>query len=275
MKTVFVLGAMDPEMREIEEVVNAYLDDRIERGESGGVLYAAKDGASVAPSTAYKANGLVRKDGQPAEMPGGVTRVVTVECGVQGLKAHVSVDHHNPGDVGFGFGPEKFWEGSSLGQICELLEVEPTIEQRIAAAADHCLNHAYQGKCPGIDPSALRAWRVKSRSAYQGVEPEVVEKAVAEAIETIKGLPKVEIGGREVANSVAMGSFPEAPEACAITGIPLMYSLPDKATGRTKVGLLGADADTIRVWMDEIGTKIPVEDIYGSPERGYAGAYLK
>jgi hypothetical protein len=216
MKTVFVLGAMDPEMREIEEVVNAYLDDRIERGESGGVLYAAKDGASVAPSTAYKANGLVRKDGQPAEMPGDVTRVVTVECGVQGLKAHVRVDHHNPGDVGFGFGPEKFWEGSSLGQICELLEVEPTIEQRIAAAADHCLNHAYQGKCPGIDPSALRAWRVKSRSAYQGVEPEVVEKAVAEAIETIKGLPKVEIGGREVANSVAMGSFPEAPEACAI-----------------------------------------------------------
>ncbi|MDY0146517.1 MAG: hypothetical protein RBR56_00540 [Halothiobacillus sp.] len=275
MKTVFVLGAMDPEMREIEKVINTFLDEKIEIGQTGGVLYAAKDGVQVTPSTAYKADGFVTSEGIKAEMPSDVGWLITVECAVDGLSPHDKIDHHNPGDHGYGFGPEKYWEGSSLGQLCRLLEVEPTTEQRIAAAADHCLSHAYQGKCPGIDPKALRDWRVKSRSSYQGVEAKVIEQSITEAINTLEGLPKITVGTREVANSVAIGSFPEAPEAVAITGIPLMYSMPDKATGRTKVGLLGADAETIRAWMEEIGTQMLVEDIYGSPERGYAGAYIK
>lgn len=275
MKTVFILGAADPEMREIEEVINGHLDDQLEFGNGGGIIYAAKDGIRVTPSTAYKANGFVRSDGVPTEMPNDVDRLITVECAVEGFEPDVRIDHHNQGDHGFGFGPEKYWEGSSLGQLCRLLEVAPTTEQRIAAAADHCLSHAYQGKCPGIDPKALRDWRVNSRSAYQGVEAKVIEESIAKAIKTLEGLAKITVGNREVANSVAEGSFPEAPEAVAITGIPLMYSMPDKATGRTKVGLLGADAETIRAWMSEIGTQMAVEDIYGSPERGYAGAYLK
>lgn len=156
---LFVLGAQDPEMREIERTL---LADRRR------VLHAAAGGERTSPRMAYAADGavLVRAGGRVREavLPPH-TPIATVECAVRGHHPVWRVDHHHPGDPGYEKGPGDYLQGSSLGQVLEGLEREPSATQRLLAAADHCLTAAYQGMCPGVDPQELlflrAAWRAK------------------------------------------------------------------------------------------------------------------
>lgn len=97
---IWALGAPDPEMEMIEKLLR-------ECGES--VVYAvASDGSRVTPGTAYRC--LV------PEVPDGAT-VYAVEC-IDVLPAGwVRIDHHRPGDPGYGRPPEEFLPASSVGQV--------------------------------------------------------------------------------------------------------------------------------------------------------------
>jgi len=256
---IFILGAADPEMTRIEAVL---------RQHGHVVVYATIDGARVAPSTAYKADGVSHFIGDQN------SDLVFVECQVSGLTPAVIIDHHRPGDPGYGMPPEKFWQASSLGQVFSLLGLEPTEEDLIVAAADHCLAHAYRWRCPGVHPDALLRWRIASRAAFQGISEEDIRRKVDAALQKLAHLPSMTIGGQMVANAIGLDPIPEAPEAVAISGTALMYSMLDKGTGRIKVGLLGAEPETIRVWMQIAPQKWGLVDIYGDPARGYAGGYM-
>jgi hypothetical protein len=258
---VFILGAADPEMQRIDAVLAKH-----------GCLVAyatiGLGGERVSPSTAYKAD---RTSHYIEDLVGDV---IFVECQVSGLTPKMVIDHHRPGDPGYGLPPEKFWEASSLGQVFSLLGLEPSEEDLIVAAADHCLSHAYRWRCPGVNPDALRRWRTANRAAFQGVSEDEIRRKVDAALETLAHLPCVTIAGQTVANAIGLPSIPEAPEAVAISGTALLYSMPDKGTGRTKVGLLGAEPETIREWMSIAPQKWGLVEIYGDPARGYAGGYL-
>jgi hypothetical protein len=262
MEFVFVLGAADPEMARIDAVLAKH-------GCFVAYATAGLGGERVAPSTAYKADRTTHfiedLDGRD---------LIFVECQVSGLTPKMVIDHHRPGDPGYGLPPEKFWEASSLGQVFSLLGLKPSEEDLIVAAADHCLSHAYRGRCPGVNPDALRRWRTASRAAFQGVSEEEIRRKVGAALMTLSHLPHVAVAGQMVANAIGLPPIPEAPEAVAISGTALMYSMPDKGTGRTKVGLLGAEPETIREWMTVAHKKWGLIDIYGDPARGYAGGYL-
>src|SRR5215216_1970603 len=114
----FVLGAQDPEMREIEKSVARA---------GASFVHAARDGVRVWPRNAYEANGVVLAG------PGGVRAAllppqapaVFVECNVVGVEPVLRVDHHNPGDAGYDKSPERYMEGSSLGQVLRVVEIEP------------------------------------------------------------------------------------------------------------------------------------------------------
>jgi len=257
-KVIFVLGASDPEMARIEALL----------GECGRtVAKATVNGRRVAPSMAYRA------DGTDPAIPRGAD-VVCIECQVVGITPTAVIDHHRPGDPGYGKGPEDYWAASSIGQLYAMLpDATPAAEDRLIAAADHCLGHAYQGRCPGVDPDALRAWRTASRAAFQRCTKEEIEWQVDGAIATLQNLPTVMVAGQSVANAMFMSPIPEAPEASAITGIALMYSMVDRATGRMKVGLLGAEPATIREWMERNALEMGLVEVYGDPARGFAGAY--
>jgi len=144
---VFVLGAQDPEMREIAHVL---------RMTKRGYVHAAKERMRVSSRTAYDADGVVKlvRGGRatgavlPPRDP-----AVFVECTVRGHVPLLRVDHHHPGDPGYPMPPQRYVEGASIGQTLALLEMEPTPTQRLLAAADHCLTAAYQGQCPQVDPN--------------------------------------------------------------------------------------------------------------------------
>lgn len=143
---VFVLGAQDPEMREIVAVL---------RKDNRAFRHAAKDGLPVAPRTAYEADGVVRLS----------------------RSGHCASDHHNPGDPGYAMPPERYMEGASIGQTLYLLELDPTPTQRLLAAADHCLTAAYQG-------AAYAGRPVRYRELYPGGEiKEMLKGAAPEHIE--------------------------------------------------------------------------------------------
>lgn len=213
---LWVLGADDPEMSAIEKLLQNC-------GEN--YVYATVNGARVHPGNAYKADNVSAES---------YDHIVLVEC--QCREYHLPftiIDHHRPGDPGYGKSPEDFLSASSIGQVISLLVqleripylpnwsrmcqctagkvgelrlhhwlqpetdyedgsfeaptyVQPTwtvgfkdvttkwvrfiaipFNLVLAAAADHCLGAAYQGKCPGIDPEILMAWRIKTKAKHQ------------------------------------------------------------------------------------------------------------
>lgn len=83
---------------------------------------------------------------------------VFVECsGTVSVVSYVTIDHH--GDCAQAqFPPSQYWEGSSVGQVFNLLGLEATTEARIIAALDHCKASALRGLCPGVSSDDAREW---------------------------------------------------------------------------------------------------------------------
>jgi hypothetical protein len=108
---IWVLGAEDPEMGVIETLLRA-CGERVE--------YALARGERVSPREAYQARL------SPSADLRDVTEVILVECDLVGNEiAHINsvrrVDHHRPGDPGYGQPPAEFLSASSLGQVILLL----------------------------------------------------------------------------------------------------------------------------------------------------------
>ncbi len=250
MTKVFVLGAADPEMEEIERVVR-------ECGHE--VRYACVRDRRVRAENAYVADGVNELLPAPRE-------VIFVECRVMGLVCDFVVDHHQPGDPGYGGQAADYLLSSSLGQVLAYLGLEPTPLQRIIAAADHCPTQAYRGECPGVDPQELARWRTRTRAARRGCTEEEMDFAILRARELLEQAELVEFCGRKIA---WVGDRQgEIAEASARYSIPFMYGESMKS-GRTKLGIMGAEPEVIAAWMAQCG----LQQVYGDPIRGYAGGY--
>lgn len=262
-EAIFLLGAQDPEMREIERVVTA-----------GGrkYLHAARDGARCSAANAYAANGavLVGRDNVariallPPKAP-----VVMVECDLPGHPPIRRVDHHNPGDPGYEKSPEEYLAGSSLGQVLMLLEMEPTETQRLLAAADHCLTAAYQGRCPDIDPNELLFLRASWRAKVSGRSLGDVIEGILTAARRVNRHFDSELGQSLFLDPTEVS--PDLPEGAAYAGKPVRYRalLPG---GELKEMLKGARPAEIERFMQAHADA--GRNVYGNPYRGYAGAYI-
>ena len=179
----------------------------------------------------------------------------------------------------------------------------------LTAAADHCLGHAYAGRCPGIDPDELLRHRVAQKVAFRApchagpyVSADSILADIEAARQALLSAPTLVLmewqcpwheGGHsrssddccnalgteyadEPCERIAVADMrgrhvPELPEAGTRYGIPYIADgLPD-ADGRVKIVCSGS-ADTIRAffgWAAREG----LTDAYGDPERGFAGAY--
>jgi len=116
---LWVLGAPDPEMHLVEALLTA--------AGCRFVYAGAQDGARVHPGNAYKA----AADRLP---PLKSSKLALVECGFTDPLPNdldvVVIDHHRPGDPGFGQGPARFFEASSVGQVLTELGVALVYSRR-------------------------------------------------------------------------------------------------------------------------------------------------
>lgn len=277
MRYLFVLGASDPEMAEIETVVKTL---------GHAVAYASISGARVHPGIAYRATDDIT-------VPKDCAAVVRVECGGDAIvhhpvinegetdcvglalnsPAHKVVDHHNPGDPGFGRDPAEFFEASSLGQVINLLQIRGTARHRMIAAADHCLGAAYAGRCPGVDPADLAEFRNVERAAFRKVAVEVVKTEIEAAMDEIQKADKIDLGGTIAADMRRPAPIPELPEAATRLGIDYVSGPLIGPDGRRKYTVSGESA--ARAFLDGWGEANGLIDLYGDPKRGFAGGYAK
>ena len=261
-EAVFVLGAFDPEMREIAHVL---------RGAARRYLHAAKGGGRVSTRTAYEADAVLRPSRWPARvaMLPPQEPAVFVECTVRGHAPLARVDHHNPGDPGYAMPPARYLEGASIGQTLRLLEREPTPTQRLLAAADHCLTAAYQAQCPGVDPKELLFMRAAWRAKVSG-------RSVTDVIDGVLHAAKQVVRRYDTAyeESVFLDPTqnpPDLAEGAAYVGRAVRYRelFPE---GTLKEMLKGGAPAHIERFMAM--HRLQGREVYGNPYRGYAGAYI-
>ena len=304
---VWALGAPDPEMQRIEDLLSGL-------GEQ--VVHALDaTGQRVHPGAYYRATAL------SAPVPDGAT-VYAIECGGPAIPAGaVVIDHHRPGDPGYGRPPAEFLAASSIGQVlAELARLDvlpedwryvgihpddPTYWDRagelvpspggrtvrywhalgmsydyripadhvLAAAADHCLAAAYRGECPGVEPDELMRWRVAVRAAHQGRPVDELLADVEQARARLRAAPAVALGDRLAARDLRGEHVPELPEAAVREGMAYMATITDR-DGRQKIVLGAADAETVRAFLERWAPREGLVDLYGDPARGFAGGYV-
>lgn len=258
----FVLGAQDPEMREIQHVVH-----------DAGLAWAhaARGRRRCNPRTAYAADGVVRVGAdqipRPAVLPPKAPAVF-VECTVLGVEPVGRVDHHHPGDPGYEAEPEHFMDGSSLGQVLRLLEREPTETQRLLAASDHCLTAAYQGRCPGVDPQELLFLRASWKAKVMGRSLSDVVEGILDAAKRVRRRHDSELGESRFLDPTEIP--PDLAEGAAWAGVPVRYRelLPE---GVLKEMFKGGTPAAVEAFMAE--HEAAGRPVYGNPYRGYAGSY--
>lgn len=200
--------------------------------------------------------------------------IVTIECAAPaGYPVASSIDHHHPGDPGYGATPAGYLAASSLGQLLARLGIKPNAAQQLIAAADHCLAAAYAGHCPGVDPDELMTWRAESRAAFQRRSVAAVLADVDAARRALLAAPRVMLGGCEVADLRGQ-NVPELPEAAAREGLGFLSCMPaGRGDPRMKHGIMAAPAAAIAAWMAAARETGDLADLYGNPERGFAGGY--
>ncbi len=252
-------------MREIEKAISRA---------GSRALQAAKNGVRCTPRTAYEATGIVTVSrsgkARPAALPPR-TPVIFVECRVRGYDPVLIVDHHNPGDPGYDKSPEDFMEGSSLGQVLRVLEMDATPTQRLLAAGDHCLTAAYQGKCPGIDPNELLFLRASWKARVSGRSFGAVMEGILDAAKAVRRQYDSDFGESVFLDPTAVS--PDLAEGAAYEGVPVRYRQYFLPGGDLKEMLKGAAPERIADFMGE--HERAGRHVYGNPHRGYAGAYIE
>ena len=270
VKCIFVLGAQDPEMKLIEEILDSLSLD---------VLKATKDGKRVYPGNAYRADA-------PKLVSANFSTLYAVECGWRGEPANVThLDHHRPADPGYGKPPAQYFSASSIGQVFDVVSRWLTRTGRpgdfnqlvrdhghvahLAAAADHCLGAAYRGECPGVDADELMSWCVRQRAAFQ-------QRPVADILAELQSsraiIRQMAVDGLADLRDLPNGTLPQAPQAACREGIAVLSRVTDR-DHRQKVGLLGATAQQVTRFLS--GQLVPdLVDRYGDPARGFAGGYI-
>jgi hypothetical protein len=262
---IFVLGAADPEMRAIEELLTTH-----------GVpcARAMVDGKRVYPANAYDAE--LPPAAAAVRARGG--RVYLVECVGHVPPGAVRIDHHHAGDPGFGRPPREYWEASSVGQTVAVLAdgivdgVAATPALRLVAAADHCLGAAYRGECPDVEPGALMRWHVTSRALFEKRSETALLRDVDAARQALREATRVELAPGVFAADLRDRFVPELLLAAARDGQCCLSAVMTR-DGRTKVGCLVGTPAQVSAFIDSWVPAHQLVDVYGDSARGFAGAY--
>ncbi|HEX3640087.1 MAG TPA: hypothetical protein VHV10_02230 [Ktedonobacteraceae bacterium] len=260
---LFLLGANDPEMRRIEEILR-------ENGHE--VRYAEKDGKRCHPGNAYQCD--------PVES------AILVECASAGVK-NAQIDHHRPGDTGYGLPANEFWEASSLGQLWRFLQLEgiavsPSQDDLILAAMDHSPAGAIRGECPGV--SAQEVLERKIQEIAQGTKYDAweVRNKVGYYLVRLMDAPPIQIGQSVISDlrSEYLGegysiNLLSAQVAALADGYTVLLRHRDAAGKPEKWSISGhATPELIEAFKSEWAPAQGLIGIYGVPNRGYAGGYL-
>ncbi|MFA4993784.1 MAG: hypothetical protein WC521_00550 [Bdellovibrionales bacterium] len=273
MNALYLLGAKDPEMDRLDEVLES-------RGQSFD--YATKNGRRVSPANAYAADPVPVDD---------YDMIIYIECRTipepKGIDSKI-IDHHREGDPGYNMGPKDYWEASSLGQLFKQLNIVPTRRDLVVAAMDHCFSAALRGECPDhttkgsyITKEEVLDLKVAEIAEGSNTDKAYVRQRVRHFGELLSFAPSVIIGS-EIIKDLRHKYLGEgysldllsAQIAVALSGKAALLCNSDPNGKSKKITIYGnIRPETITAFIERWAPSQGLTDIYGVPHRGYAGAF--
>ncbi len=268
--TLFLLGVDDPEMRAMEHLLKE--DQREYR-------FATVTGKRVHPGNAYKAD--------PVDLT-GYEQLVCVECSPRALPSDITmvrIDHHRPGDPGYGLPPAQYWQASSLGQLVNFLGLEMELGSRehlVLAAMDHAPAAAIRGECPGVSAKDVLDRKFAEIAAATEYPVAAVRDRIAQMHEVISASPILRIGNADLIDTRALDlgtgyslDLLSMQTAALAGGQSVLLKHRDREGGPEKWSISGHASPTlIEAFMREWAPLHGLAGIYGVPNRGYAGGYV-
>ena len=270
--TLALTGATDPEMIAIRAMLDKHGISHVQ---------ATKDGKPVHPGNSYGCD--------MPELPAGTT-LLLIECRPEALSEDQRVfvmDHHRPGDPGYGRGAAEYWEASSLGQLVAYMQndlgcaVEIKQDMRVVAAMDHSFGAALQGVCPGVNREEVLEAKCEHIGLATGYSSLAVENKTKQFRERLEAASLVLLGECQVRDlrGIDLGvgysvDLLTAQLAATLLEVPALFCHRDTANGPTKNTLYNAPPEAVQHFMEVWAPAQGLERIYGVPSRGYAGGYL-
>jgi hypothetical protein len=272
----FVLGADDPEMREIERILGEL---QLPYG------YAAVQGRRCHPGNSYDADGVLSHEGRSIEV--NSDNAIVVECSIQGVTPIRVIDHHRPNDPGYGMLPADFWQASSIGQLIEFLRmagysIGVSQDMRVLAAMDHCRQAAIRGECPGVTAEEVIARRVDEIAAASNLSSMTVRQLLDKTCAVLGTLPVFEFGGGYVIDYtgqwLGVGWSVEllvTQTSLDVIGAAALLHHADQEGSDEKITISGhVTPEMVGYFTDVYAAQLGLKRVYGVPARGYAGGYL-
>lgn len=279
---IALLGADDPEMRAIKSVLEI---NKIK------TVFATKNGQRVHPGNAY--------DADAPEVPSGMG-IIVIECGWNGMSDVIVIDHHRPGDPGYGKDCSQYWTASSLGQIYELLGLPRNEEASLVAAIDHCAADAFQGRCPGVDAESARLTRRRQiDESFPDLTSADRERMLSPIMTALgfAGLATITMGASHAVLDFAspnVAGFEPTSVGVLDPGYSYQYLMLQQiwlekfseqydgmiflhrdVSGGPEKCVFNGKPETVRAFIEDWAPRRGLVRIYGNPERGYAGGYIE
>ena len=255
----FILGGPDTEMIEIAKL----LEDT-----DYSVEYAKINGSRVNRSEAYQATHPTPK---PFDVwieckPRGYTKQELFSLGVD------LVDHHHEGDFGYAMPASKYWEASSIGQVCNRLGIPRTQRLSYIAAADHCLLPAYHEQCPGIDREGFLAFRMDFMKQFESEPLKYLKNLHHKALK----FPIINMLGTKVHDVSSLGG----KDRKWLSDMSCCYGMKtvsvSQKSNRYKMFVSNLSVDEIDTFCQEYAPSLgKVINVYGDPKRQFAAAVIE
>ena len=275
----FVLGAKDPEMDRIEELL-------IQHGCSYGYMFVDNPNDMNAYRRVHAGNAYVGEHTyeHSKSVEADTTPIyVFIECGFETgyTKPFERIDHHRPGDPGYDMGPDEFWEASSVGQLYKFLSLEnPPEEDLLLAAMDHCLNAAMQGKCPDIDVDKLLEKKIADIGVAKEIPLAIVDGIIRHWKMVLPQLPVMNMNGTDV-YMVPHTGYGYSPQylcvqvVAVVQQVPILIELQNNPGEDMRYHLCGdVSPELVTYFLDEYVSDYGLTKPYGVPDRGYAGGHM-
>lgn len=140
----------------------------------------------------------------------------------------------------------------------------------VIAATDHCLTDAYQGNCHGISKLEVSNFRAETKANFKKVSVLKIQEDIKNAILKLAKAKYLQYGDEIIPVKDLRGEeIPELPEAAAYSNIPFIANVGKK------VVLQCAPQEIVEFFMKTWGPENGLKNIYGNPNRGFAGGFLE
>jgi len=295
--TLFVLGAHDPEMKKIEELLYIL---------GYSFSYALEGDTRTNVTNAYESEYFNFFQ----------NNIIYIECSSLYLsESSLSIDHHRLGDYGYDLDHNHFVEASSLGQFFKyVLEndfhyastvlgleithrkdslnphmyfdnfwfldtVNGTIkipeEIVLISGIDHCLIDAYKGKCKGIDTDNLLEIRINQISKDLSVSTTSLLSLVEEYSNKLKYFGKIiDFTDDKIGEGIYSPEYLILRELAISKNVPIAVKIV--FNNLEKIMFLSLEKNEVENLLETKTYKnINLEKMFGVPNRGYAGGFIK